>query len=1110
MKKRILVLGIGGTGAEALHTVMQKDPTCALPIVFDLDRIALENIPVSNQIDLSSVDIMGAVMDQIGYQDAGWEFFGEYSEASMDYAAVSRLDRGSGGWRAKALLAFFAFCKDPEKKALLDGTIDRLFEDAEEGDRYEILSVASLAGGTGSGLLIPLTLYVKQYIRKNHGVSPYTAALLTCPAVHTNLMPENRRSIAEANAYATMRELNAINLAARGYFQKENLASPTRFRIGSEKDPAVGILFDSHDPRFATPEAAPFKKVYLYEKSNAEKALPFQLDIFSKVLFALCHADWDHSVCKPESEYSTVFAGISASQLDANAEKLVSYIVSKKLFEAVSHDWNPLSDAVARRQGKNMENARIYGLRTTGNDANLIDLVFETGADLVFQMDEARAEEEFRRGEELSRPPQEPFANLVNAKALFGDLQQAVNNFVSDDAARKFTESLAQPLYPLDEKKLKEPAKRESTLNGARALAEELRKLNAVNYLPLSDAQRNLIADFTKAAVSFEGHFLRPDLAWIRLCNFCKYVRNYAHELTDLEEGNVFTDEALFTLRSPFFSAGSLYGKRSPDRFLRLIEGRDSSKKKKFSRTAWKSESTVRKDVSEIFTRILTRRCRDVVANISEALDRLALSYQKLFQSSRRHWCSLLREDTEQLLRYAGTATPGRTDLFSAGDYERAYTAFSDTDPDQEDFCNLSGKIFYEGALQEADSRDVLENLKAMVRDRYLTSDSYRDSVNRDLFDLLIEKNKKARDYSDKIFQRVFRLSESCLRVTVPETLHRTGYAVRAKSSVFLPPDANKAPEELYALGIPESRFLKSDRLGRSILVISETSAIQLSFLNQFSEKLRDLNCYHSYRKCLLQMQQYGTAMLYPHAVGALKYSESLPFIHPEKQEEYRRRIARSLLYLFVSGSLFIEPYQSDDPVFCIREGNIPPRPVTVENATIPGNDWVMFLCWLRRHPAKTEEWSRAYEQELDRELNQLPGYGIGDMSFAPLMRAIDHSRIIDLMKNNLFAKSTCQIPQAEQGLYRFAYELHLQEEGTGGFGDAEALLLEGCRTVSRFCSHRFPENNSEGPTVLSKIENDEFRNALPIKDPNTDDMLLWMKNCDGFPAEFGIDHLCP
>ena len=164
--KSVLILGVGGTGSRAVNLLQKKiarsggtEDVKIVSVVFDTNAADEKNIDAATVISLSENATVGMVRRRLGTQCDEWfPKDRKYDE--------NNLSIGAGQWRKQSYLAFLNAMNDSIRRNDLDNALQKLVDQTQSNFSVDIYTVASLAGGTGSGSFIPLTLYVKKRLRQ--------------------------------------------------------------------------------------------------------------------------------------------------------------------------------------------------------------------------------------------------------------------------------------------------------------------------------------------------------------------------------------------------------------------------------------------------------------------------------------------------------------------------------------------------------------------------------------------------------------------------------------------------------------------------------------------------------------------------------------------------------------------------------------------------------------------------------------------------------------------------------------------------------------------------------------------------------------------------------
>ncbi len=387
--KNILLIGVGGTGSRAVDIFFKKfqelgkhNDNHISALVFDTDAGDIKSISAALPVVMTDTASVGTICDRLGK-----EHLREWFPCDEPAIRSQEMLRGASQWRKKSYLAFMNLMNKPLGRANFIKALENMV--ANPGGGCEIYVISSVAGGTGSGSFIPISLFAKRYLRQKLGKDPIVNAMIALPEIYADSQtPENRVKI-YANAYAILRELNAINLVARNYNEGRSAQkkAPIKFRIGHPDEPNMGVLFDASDKRFWTPEAAPFSQVFLLDRIPGLNSIMAHDMVLANSLYAILCTDIgsefdsefsNHELLRSQNNGSNaVYAGISTSQLRFPKESVLNYLAHKKTLDACDSEWLLLHKKVENIIKEKEQQAKEVRTRFVLGDGEYAQLVLE-------------------------------------------------------------------------------------------------------------------------------------------------------------------------------------------------------------------------------------------------------------------------------------------------------------------------------------------------------------------------------------------------------------------------------------------------------------------------------------------------------------------------------------------------------------------------------------------------------------------------------------------------------------------------------------------------------------------------------------------------------------
>lgn len=368
MNAPTLIVGLGGKGSEiALRVSKMLTPEQHQKIgfaVFDTDvnelRLIKEKNPHVRTIQTSTKLSVGEYLDIDTHSRDTWFPVNAILNSKT-------LTEGAGQVRAISRLAF--------ETAVRAGKLEPLHEAIEdlyklEGDEYDqalrVIIVSTIAGGTGSGLILPVALYIKNYLATRFRQSAnITRGFFLLPEVLYGVIEgQAERNNLKSNAYATLRELDA-------FLMRGDSTLPDTYKDSVKMEfPVAGTdEFEEYNVR-------PFDFCFLFDAQNADGK---KLNSFDKYLEHAANCIYSQSIGpmnkrSNSSEDNTIrklaaergrnrYAGAGSSMLIYPYEDVRDYIALNWTKECVSDQWM-MFDKQFEKQARKNAKRRSQGIPT--------------------------------------------------------------------------------------------------------------------------------------------------------------------------------------------------------------------------------------------------------------------------------------------------------------------------------------------------------------------------------------------------------------------------------------------------------------------------------------------------------------------------------------------------------------------------------------------------------------------------------------------------------------------------------------------------------------------------------------------------------------------------
>lgn len=364
---RTLFIGLGGTGGRVLYELNKKlsdeQKAKAHMIYLDLDKGDADDIEMLGvpTVVVSSSDTVRDVIERLGPNDGVQNWIP--TEANDKEFLSSKTDDGASQYRMKSRLCLANFLQNRNNK--LAKLLTQLCKVGQQvsSETLRVMIVSSVAGGTGAGTFIQVALYIREFFRKNNHKDVNIMGLFACPDLYVKTLgnkPGDRTNMENmyANAYAAIRELNAMNLAvstggldkiAPGYGKSININIATR---------SEGKLFDPKDDKFTdNANNKPFNLLYFIDVANEEGGILSSLEqyysVMADVVYTRLYSPIEEAIRSgesnelgPHSKYPTAIYGSAGyGRIVYPYKDIICYLATRKTSEEIGYTWISFEDS---------------------------------------------------------------------------------------------------------------------------------------------------------------------------------------------------------------------------------------------------------------------------------------------------------------------------------------------------------------------------------------------------------------------------------------------------------------------------------------------------------------------------------------------------------------------------------------------------------------------------------------------------------------------------------------------------------------------------------------------------------------------------------------------
>ncbi len=366
-----LLVGLGGTGSKIVcrvsKMVTEEQRKRIGFAVFDTDINELREIreanPFIRTIQTSTKLSVGEYLNIDTHARDTWFPVNAILNSKT-------LTEGAGQVRAISRLAFDTAIRAGNMEPLHAAIEDLYKLEEEQSDQaLRVIIVSSLAGGTGSGLILPVAAYIKNFLSTRFQQSAnITRGFFILPEVFYEVIRgQAERNNLKCNAYATLRELDA-------FLMKGDATLPDKYAETVKLEfPRVG------SGEFEEYRVRPYDFCFLFDAQNTEGK---KLNDFNQYLDHAANCIYSQSIGpmnkrSNSSEDNTIrelcaeqgrnrYAGAGSSMLIYPLEDVKEFIALRWTQECVSDQWlifdrmykeKCINNAEMRSQGYSVKDA---------------------------------------------------------------------------------------------------------------------------------------------------------------------------------------------------------------------------------------------------------------------------------------------------------------------------------------------------------------------------------------------------------------------------------------------------------------------------------------------------------------------------------------------------------------------------------------------------------------------------------------------------------------------------------------------------------------------------------------------------------------------------------
>lgn len=338
-----LLVGLGGTGskivAKVSSMISEEQRRYISCVIFDTDvndlPLIKEKNPEIHVVQTSARMTVGEYLEEDHYARDNW------------FPLNPRLNRkvlseGAGQVRSVSRLGFESAVRIGKMEPLHEAIQD-LFkvDDKKTEQSLRVMIVSSLAGGTGSGLIVPVGMYIQHYVKTKFQLSGnIQRGFFILPEIFYGAVPADQRDNLKSNAYASLRELDAFMMKGDEALSEE-YSDSVRLEM-----PVAGT--DRHEEY----DELPYNFCFLFDaqNSNGEKlnSLEQYTDHAANILYSMSFGAINKRINSAEDNVIRTlskgggrnrYAGAGASRLIYPYEDICQLIGLSWASKSITDQW---------------------------------------------------------------------------------------------------------------------------------------------------------------------------------------------------------------------------------------------------------------------------------------------------------------------------------------------------------------------------------------------------------------------------------------------------------------------------------------------------------------------------------------------------------------------------------------------------------------------------------------------------------------------------------------------------------------------------------------------------------------------------------------------------
>ncbi len=1055
MSKQICVMSIGGSASEVLNLFAHNSNihNNIFSLAIDTDKKSLDNLDEKiNRICLTNAETIENVIDRVGIKNIESWFIQEEVIRRQGFIKMLRMDNGVHMWRQLALLAFIDYLANSECCEEFHNLLDIILsKNIDEEVDYYILT--STCGGTGSGLFLPVSLYISKYAKEKYNLDVKFKLILMCADIY-NETSQNDNSIKRyANSYACMSELNAINLVTNGYNQnaQKEYHSEINFKISLKED----VLFDSLDDAYANRDYFPFKKIYLFDKIPSVVLIKNHESILATLLNFIISDESIDVITNVENIYS----GLTISRIVYPFDDNINYLTHRLILDEINTEWLFISKFIGRidrglsprKLVSKINDALNLIISNNEDNLNLDEVLLNRkyAEDVLGIVIKYELGKETTTSDKIS----EAFIKVVKNYCKSIDCSK-INKVLDEDVE-------LEKIKLFDSKKVRKE-KQDNFEQKTQVIFDELKKFYNEKLREFKSNEKNFLSDTIKDVVEQifideHGSFIHPIIALYRLVNIYLNL-NKKYDEMHLVNYSYFTQLGDISLPTDLLDLSNEFETNEDndtdnDKEVINVKGNQQSKEEKIAskyldlgdnRVNLLLNSSTNdlvdlpteyqyfiKDIKQVIDNIKIIINEYYVRSICDYLVDMIVSYSEVF--SRIRYASETLEDEVLRLKRVGIYNSFyTTNIFASVDNkEELYSQLKESITEYGQNDGVLGKLFYNKILKE--KVEINRNIVSKIIEDY-SKVIENDVDNNKIINALKEYNiievlEKDSTLNGEIdFLKLRKKCSTILNSNYTPLVIKEIYgddinAPIKKQSIILSSSIadyivnNATRYNLNSTLSDEVVVEFFNKIGsntdiieinnnfsnKELYVTNKIDQMSITYFNKLDECNSEFTYYNYYLKALNKAQD--TIQWNPYLFNYWNNNCYLPSINIKNDVLINKKLIKTMLVMFLEKRVVTNYFDKIDEVIYFTYINEKLTPILFNDDFIYQNDLNKLLDYFRLNRELLEEESQKFDKYIVRKCYELSIYD-GNVKFLDkLIDEIFSMEFISVLKKDILSK---------------------------------------------------------------------------------------------------------